>query len=308
MNKRFFCATAISLVTLAISGVLVSCALPVGRGIEPDRTTYPSELVREEHRKVSLLPSPVGAEINVSGTGISHQTTTVGRPYLEYNQSVKGDSAEHELRILPRGGGSSESSLLAQVPPIAHSVCGEQYRIHFTMYRDGTDATSGFLGIRGPWLQVNVRCPIDVLADDRSTEQVLSASSDVLDANYFDISQKTYPVSAAKLRSAVESAISSRGMSIARSTGGDEDMTGIVTNRRPFGMYGARVWEQIIVAIEPTHNGSMLTVRLVADELQLRSYSYKYSDVLNVLTPIRRDDAYKRARVFFLDVERKLTS
>jgi hypothetical protein len=255
---------------------------------------------------MSILPGPVGAEAGVHlGDRFSHQSVTQGRPFLEFEQTVVGDSATYEIQIVPnKGSPQDEASLLAVVPAFARRKCGQKYQINSTKYFKGTEATSNFLGIPHPWLRAEVRCPVGLHAKgDPRTDLIVAVSQEIPDAEYFDIHEKDYTVGVDQLRAVVEKIVAAHGLSIMKSFRSN-DMDVIVTNRSRRGPL--RLYEQLIAVLAKSDNGSVLTVRLLV-------YNLRFEDRSGVpvnarLTPTRRDGAYQRARSFFEDVAKALES
>jgi len=299
-------STTVVLVTFTASALgIAGCA--AGYRVEPDRTTYPRDLIRKEHVKMPILPGSITGrtktEITKTGEGTtySHQGVTQGRPFLEFEQTVTGDSATHEIRIVPKKGEArDEASLLAKAPEAARRICGQGYSITSTKYYNGTEATSGFLGIPHPWLKVDVRCPLRLHTQNNPVaELIASVSKEVPAADHFDIHQKDYTFGVAQLRAVVEKVLSARGMSIMKSFQ-SSDMEVIVTDLQRSGMIGFPVYEQLIAVLAQGDKGSVLTARLLAYNRDFEGRSNATGSIR--LVPMPRDFAYQRIQSFLGEI------
>lgn len=286
---------AVYYAAIVTASVLFMAGCGVGYRVEPDRTTYPRELIRQKQVKMSLLPGAVAGAASVDAGGTySHQSVTEGRPFLEFQQTTIGDSATHETRIIPNERGAwNEAALLASAPEAGRRICGKHYRIISTEYYNGTEATSGFLGISHPWLKVKVRCALDLnIKGDHRKELIASVSKEVPDADYFDIHEKNYTFGVAKLRAVVEKVLAARRISITKSFRAN-DMDVIVTGRYGSGLLGL-LGEQLIAVLANSDNGSVLTVRLLVYErdaesrLILASRNFAYQRLGNFLGEITK--------------------
>jgi len=294
--------------TIAAASVILVSGCVAGYMVDPDRTTYPRESIRRRQVSMPILDRNVGVGVGVeAGDSFSHESVIAGRPFLEFEKTMIGDSAVHEVRILPKAAGArNKTSLLAGAPDVARRICGQRYRITRAQYYNGTEATSRFLGIAHPWLKVVIRCPVDVQTkDDPAAELVVSVSKAVPEADYFDVHEKDYPVGVTQLHEVVEKVLAKRGMLIKRNFR-SSDMDVIITDRHRTGIVGFPVYEQLIAVLAKKEKGSLLAVRLLAHDRDFEGRSDATGSLR--LTPGRRNFAYRRVQSFLGEIAKGLES
>lgn len=296
-------------IALAVAAVLAFIASGCGAAytIDPDRTTYPRHAIRQQQVKMAISPQDLGTGVGIQAGGFKHLSVTKGRPFLEFERTVAGDSATHEILIVPNKRGAwTEASLLAGVPEAARRVCGHAYRINSTKYYNGTEGTSKFMGIEHPWLNVEVRCPLKLETEDTAINKLLTeVSKTVPEAEYFDIHEKDYPLGVTQLRVAIGKVLAGRGMLITKTFGASE-MDVLVTDRHRSGMIGFPVYQQLIAVLAKRNNGSVLVTRLLAYNQDFRGRSDAIGSIR--LIPVPRNFAYRYVQALLGEIAKAVES
>lgn len=182
---------------------------------EPDGTAYPRGRVTQiEERMV----------------GIPFVTIPIRR--TEY-----GDTAEHEVWILPRNAGEwAEERLMGRVADVGGRVCRGDHRVSETHYFYGTEATLDFLGInqetsanvrsaggstvvgltstKSPAMRVLYRCPVTGTQQDEKSRLLAQISRRFSDHAFFDNGWKGYPASYENLLAAFRRFLGQKNMPI----------------------------------------------------------------------------------------------
>jgi len=182
---------------------------------EPDGTTYPRDRVTQVEQHM------------------------VGIPFvtIPIRKTERGDTAEHEVWILPRNEGEwAEQRLMARVADVGGRVCRGDHRVSESHYFYGTEATLGFLGInqqtsgnvrssggstvvsltsvRTPAMRVLYRCPVTSTQQDEKSRQLAQISRRFSDHAFFDNGWKGYPVSRETLLAAFRRFLGQKNMPI----------------------------------------------------------------------------------------------
>lgn len=291
-----FCAEMIPYAAvIGLVAVLVGCsAIPSD---EPDRTTYPRDVVREEHMSMSLGGARSGLNIIANDMAtkdtFTYRRTTEAESEIEWDDIKVGDSAEHEVHVVPKAGKNmSEVALRREIPQLGKKLCGERYHLTRAKYYQGTEATSAMLGLNHPWLLGNIRCPVQIDSPKEPlSSDIASASSDIEDAEYFDIHEKDFTQDKDSLLFLLRRLVMARGW-----TATEKNMQGnvsLVTNRYRAGMPGAPRYEQLVSIVSPRISGSTLAFRLVLHNRDFEGTSDATGPIR--LTPMRRDWAYREA-------------
>ena len=178
--------------------------------VDPDSTTYPANRTTSVTEVVNLpIPISIGVETTLSGgTAAKPVRETIayspGRPVLQgtINRTVKGDTAEEEIWIVPRNRSEfEERRLLARLNEGGRKVCGGDFRLKNTKFYFGPESTLHFLNITTPALSAIYRCPaqrLRVAGPDYA--RVDSLASQFRDERYFDILSFTVDLDPAVVR------------------------------------------------------------------------------------------------------------
>lgn len=287
---------------LSLVAILMLCNCAADLSLEPDRTTYPRDLITTTHVIMPIFPGSMGAGLKAKaggqngGSQLEHQDTLVGRPSLEFDQTNVGDTATHVLRATSIDGANSEEALRRGIPDAGRRTCGDEFRVVRTKYYLGKEATSAFMGLKQPWMKIEIRCPLkfDSNVDDLD-QLVLKISDQIPEASYFDVNQKEFTISKNKLEIGLRQAIAAQGMSIA-SEKAVGDATAFVTQRHRAGPIGFPIYEQIVAVVSPSKSGSMLGFRLFAYTRDFEGSS-DAADPLG-LVPASRNFAFVRSKLF----------
>lgn len=228
-----------------------------------------------------------------SKDAFSHRRTTEVESDVEWSNAIIGDSAEHEVRVVPRvGENMSETALRLALPQLGRQSCGERYRITMTRYYLGTEASSALRGINHPWLLAHIRCPVQVdVTKQPISASILAASSDIPDADYFDVHEKDFTLDKDELLALFRRVVSARGWTATEKI--IQENVYLVTDRYRAGIIGAPKYEQLVAIIAPHPGGSTLAFRLVLHRRDFEGTSDATGSIR--LTPMPRDLAYREA-------------
>ena len=287
-------------IAIAATSLIAGCS--TATIMDPDRTTYPREAIRQQNVIMPLTPGMVTQKTKVDVGNISYQSESMGRPSLEFKQTIVGDTAEHEEQIVSEPGRTTdEPSLRSRIPEVGKRVCGGQYHVSYSKFYTGSEATSGYMGINRPWLKVIIRCPLSLnVQNDRNFALVSAVSKEIEDAEYFDIHQSRYQVTPQALEAAIERVLVNRKGSIQKKfQSGDSNV--VVSERYRMGIIGFPVYEQLVAVLSPNAQGSLLTMRLLA-------HSVSFNGLSGTFKPERRDFTYRRVQKLLGEVQNSLKS
>lgn len=280
---------------IGIVSVLFGCSATPSD--EPDRTTYPRDSVREEHMSMSLGGARSGLNVIANDTStkdtFTYRRTTEAESEIEWDDTIVGDSAEHEVHVVPKAGQNmSEMALRRDIPQLGKKLCGEHYHLTMAKYYLGTEATSAMRGLNHPWLLANIRCPVQIDARKEPLSAIISlASFDIPDAEYFDIHEMDFTRDKDELLVLLRRVVMARGWTATEKT--VQGNVCLVTNRYRAGMPGAPTYEQLVSIVAPRPSGSTLAFRLVLHNRDFEGTSDATGPIR--LTPMRRDSAYREA-------------
>lgn len=302
------CSSAIRtcLAVCSMVSVLVACGNQVS--VSPTSTTYPKDKTTRVTEVVNL-PIPISVGVNTTLSGGTAQKPvresvaySPGRPVLQgtINRSVKGDTAEEELWIVPRSRAEfNENNLLARINEGGRKVCGGDFRLKNTKYYFGPEATLSFLNITTPALSANYRCPakrlpvagadfvrVDQLASKFRDRKFYDILSFVLDQNPKDVRMKLQ-------RTALETRM--RPLVVAERSGAIE----MVTSRASLGP--GRLPEHMVAVIRPQGSGSIVTLMHLSyqgtgHDRGVRGAGTYQPGFLRAPQPLARDVAFTEAR------------
>jgi hypothetical protein len=200
------------LTTVILLAIMTSsCVIKPLTDIQPDWTSYPADKVVEE--KVSMLITPSISSTSYlkvlpksDGSSVySSSSESIDSVTYDSKQTIVGDTATHEIYILPEGRSlASEKELSRQVPAKGHEICGDKYAIYDSKYYFGSEATLGMHGISTPALKIAYRCP--VYDDSSKTEQdkyIRNLAKKLPNHIYFDSMVTSFQVNVDTLNHAV---------------------------------------------------------------------------------------------------------
>lgn len=291
------------LVVIAMVSICGACASTSRtERLPPEHTTYPRDRIVERNVTMVLTP-PLAVRMRANAGGLGSRITEVlAQPSSEYTRTIEGDNAVQLARILPEPGQSAApEALRALITPRGDAVCEHGFRVMHSQYFLPHEATSAFLGIPTPWLQVRYRCSVLQRRDltDRESD-FATAVAGIDDWIFFDIHRHSFPVASDVVAEALRQTIGNRGLELIQETR-EGNATLLATNSIRRGTWGFPTYERVVAIIYDDGESSELVFQLYLsypsaaespDISGLQRYNYHGN------TPLARDDAYEAAEQF----------